>query len=115
VIVTSRSPAVIEGVAEVITGNIKTENALGRFLLFFQRAYLNSWVRHLLLNCRFLFCETILGIEMTDNKCGDKLAAALKGQEIDILINNAGYFYEPVEKIDSLNFEEVTTRAILLS
>jgi short-subunit dehydrogenase len=52
---------------------------------------------------------------MTDNKCGDKLAAALKGQEIDILINNAGYFYEPVEKIDSLNFEEVTKRAILLS
>jgi short-subunit dehydrogenase len=47
---------------------------------------------------------------MTDNKCGDKLAAALKGQEIDILINNAGYFYEPVEKIDSLNFEEVTKR-----
>lgn len=45
---------------------------------------------------------------MQDNKCGDKLAAALKGQNIDILINNAGYFYEPVEKIDSLNFEEVT-------
>lgn len=45
---------------------------------------------------------------MQDNKCGDKLATALKGQNIDILINNAGYFYEPVEKIDSLNFEEVT-------
>ena len=47
------------------------------------------------------------GIEMQDNKCGDKLAAALKGRKIDILINNAGYFYEPVEKVDSLNFEEV--------
>lgn len=46
------------------------------------------------------------GIEMTDNKCGEKLAEALKGTKIDILINNAGYFYEPVEKIDSLNFEE---------
>jgi short-subunit dehydrogenase len=44
---------------------------------------------------------------MQNNQCGEKLAAALKGQEIDILINNAGYFYEPVEKIDSLNFEEV--------
>ena len=44
---------------------------------------------------------------MQDNKCGDKLALALKGKQIDILINNAGYFYEPVEKIDSLNFEEV--------
>lgn len=47
------------------------------------------------------------GIEMQDNKCGEKLAAALKGKQVDILINNAGYFYEPVEKIDSLNFEEV--------
>lgn len=44
---------------------------------------------------------------MQDNKCGEKLAQALKGKQIDILINNAGYFYEPVEKIDSLNFEEV--------
>lgn len=31
---------------------------------------------------------------------------ALDGKTIDILINNAGYFYGPVEKIDSLNFEE---------
>lgn len=46
---------------------------------------------------------------MQDNKCGDILAAALKGKKIDILINNAGYFYEPVEKVDSLNFEEVRT------
>lgn len=44
---------------------------------------------------------------MQDNKCGEKLAAALKGRKIDILINNAGYFYEPVEKVDSLNFDEV--------
>ena len=52
---------------------------------------------------------TTTGIEMQDNKCGDILAAALKGKKIDILINNAGYFYEPVEKVDSLNFEEVRT------
>lgn len=50
---------------------------------------------------------------MQNNQCGDKLAAALKGKQIDILINNAGYFYEPVEKIDSLNFEEVMRGAIL--
>ena len=36
-IVTSRSPATIEGVAEVITGNRKTENSLGRLLLFSRR------------------------------------------------------------------------------
>ena len=46
------------------------------------------------------------GIEVSDNKCGEKLAEALKGTKVDILINNAGYFYEPVEKIDSLNFDE---------
>lgn len=48
------------------------------------------------------------GIEMTANDCGAKVAAALSamGKTVDVLINNAGYFYEPVEKIDSLNFEE---------
>jgi short-subunit dehydrogenase len=46
------------------------------------------------------------GIDVTDNKCGDLLAKKLDGQKIDILINNAGYFYAPVEKIDSLNFDE---------
>ena len=50
--------------------------------------------------------RVIDGIEVSDNKCGEILAAALKGTKVDILINNAGYFYEPVEKIDSLNFEE---------
>ena len=50
--------------------------------------------------------KVISGIEVQDNQCGVKLAKALEGHQIDILINNAGYFYEPVEKIDSLNFEE---------
>ena len=50
--------------------------------------------------------KVIVGIDVTDNKAGDQLANALKGQKIDILINNAGYFYEPVEKLDSLNFDE---------
>lgn len=48
----------------------------------------------------------IAGVEVQDNDCGPKLAKALQGKTIDILINNAGYFYEPVEKIDSLNFDE---------
>lgn len=46
------------------------------------------------------------GIDVQDDKCGDKLVKGLNGKRIDILINNAGYFYGPVEKIDSLNFEE---------
>ena len=48
----------------------------------------------------------IPGIDVQDNSCGQKLVEALKGNKIDILINNAGYFYEPVEKIDTLNFDE---------
>ena len=50
--------------------------------------------------------KVISGIDVTANDCGTKLADALSGKQIDIVINNAGYFYEPVEKIDSLNFEE---------
>lgn len=50
--------------------------------------------------------KVISGIEMQDNKSGELLAEALKGQSIDILINNAGYFYEPVETLENLNFEE---------
>jgi len=48
----------------------------------------------------------IENVDVTDNKCGDIVVKALKGKKIDILINNAGYFYEPVEKIHCLNFEE---------
>lgn len=48
----------------------------------------------------------VAGIEVQDNECGSKLTKALAGKSIDILINNAGYFYGPVEKLDSLNFEE---------
>lgn len=52
--------------------------------------------------------EVISGIDVTDNSCGDTLAKALNGKSIDVLVNNAGYFYGPVEKImdKSLNFEE---------
>ncbi len=50
------------------------------------------------------------GVDVTDT---DAVAAAMKrvksdGGALDYVINNAGYFYEPCEKItdDSLNFEE---------
>merc|ERR1712157_310483 len=50
--------------------------------------------------------ETILGIDVTSDDACARLEEKVKGGPIDILINNAGYFYEPVEKIDSLNFKE---------
>jgi NAD(P)-dependent dehydrogenase (short-subunit alcohol dehydrogenase family) len=50
--------------------------------------------------------ETVLGIDVTDDKACETIAGKITGGPIDILINNAGYFYEPVEKIDSLNFAE---------
>lgn len=50
--------------------------------------------------------QVISGIELTDNKCGAALVKALNGQKIDIVINNAGYFYKPVETLSTLNFEE---------
>jgi NAD(P)-dependent dehydrogenase (short-subunit alcohol dehydrogenase family) len=50
--------------------------------------------------------QVISGIDVQDNSSGVKLAEALKGYQIDVLINNAGYFYGPVETIDSLNYEE---------
>lgn len=46
------------------------------------------------------------GIDVTDDKCGELLASKLAGKKIDILINCAGYFYEKLETITSLNFEE---------
>lgn len=45
-------------------------------------------------------------VDVQDNKCGEVFVKGMQGKKIDIIINNAGYFYEPVEKIDSLNFEE---------
>jgi NAD(P)-dependent dehydrogenase (short-subunit alcohol dehydrogenase family) len=50
--------------------------------------------------------DVIEGIELQDNQAGSKIVDALKGRKVDILINSAGYFYEPVETIESMNFEE---------
>jgi len=50
------------------------------------------------------------GVDVTDTDAVNKALKSVKsdGGDIDMLINNAGYFYEPCEKIldDSLNFEE---------
>jgi len=50
--------------------------------------------------------ENIIGVDVTDDEACARIADGIKGGPIDILINNAGYFYEPVEKLDSLNFKE---------
>lgn len=50
--------------------------------------------------------EILLGVDVTSDEDCEEIASKITGGPIDILINNAGYFYEPVEKIDSLNFKE---------
>ena len=50
--------------------------------------------------------QMVTGIDVTDTESCKKLGSEIDSP-VDILINNAGYFYEPVEKIDSLNFDEV--------
>lgn len=50
--------------------------------------------------------QVITDIEVQDNDCGAKIVSALKDTKIDILINNAGYFYKPLETLNTLNFEE---------
>jgi len=48
--------------------------------------------------------ETIEGVEVTDDASVAKLAAALEGRNIDILINNAGILLAR-ETIDDLNWD----------
>mmetsp|Transcript_32707 Transcript_32707/g.50045 ORF Transcript_32707/g.50045 Transcript_32707/m.50045 type:complete len:195 (-) Transcript_32707:106-690(-) len=59
------------------------------------------------------------GIDVTDTEAVKKAAKCIKndGGDIDGVINNAGYFYEPCEQIleDSLNFEERFDSYIMLS
>jgi len=50
--------------------------------------------------------EVVTGIDVMSDEACDTIASKITGGPIDILINNAGYFYEPEEKIDSLNFKE---------
>lgn len=50
--------------------------------------------------------EVILGIDVQNDEQCEGIKDQIKGGPIDILINNAGYFYKEVETIDSLNFPE---------
>mmetsp|Transcript_109826 Transcript_109826/g.319546 ORF Transcript_109826/g.319546 Transcript_109826/m.319546 type:complete len:333 (-) Transcript_109826:658-1656(-) len=54
-----------------------------------------------------LGAQQILGIDVTDDKCMGKFGEELDAP-VDIVINNAGYFYGPVEQVtaDSCNFDE---------
>jgi len=50
--------------------------------------------------------KMISGIDVTIDKTMEKLAEELKGEKVDILINNAGYFMVEIETIETCNFEE---------
>jgi len=52
--------------------------------------------------------EVVSNIDFTSDADCETIASKITGGPIDILINNAGYFYEPVEKVTdgSLNFGE---------
>ena len=43
--------------------------------------------------------ELILGVDVQNDKHCEALAGRITGGPLNVLINNAGYFYEPVEKI----------------
>lgn len=52
--------------------------------------------------------EVITGVDVTSDEACNELAGKVAKGPIDVLINNAGYFYEPVEMIsdNTLNFTE---------
>ena len=50
--------------------------------------------------------KIISGVDVTDDACGAALVAGLAGEKVDVLINNAGYFYGPKETLASLNTKE---------
>ena len=49
--------------------------------------------------------QVITGCDVTDTKAVEAAVAKVT-EPVDILINNAGYFYEPLETITSMNFDE---------
>jgi len=50
--------------------------------------------------------ENIVGIDFTDDELCEGIAGQIKGGPIDILISNAGYFWEQFENLENMNFKE---------
>jgi len=51
--------------------------------------------------------QIVEGIDVMNTACMQKMVdEIISTGALDVVVNNAGYFYEPEEKIDSLNFEE---------
>merc|ERR1719378_866537 len=50
--------------------------------------------------------QIITGADVTKEDEMKRMAEAVAAPALDLVINNAGYFYGPVETLDSLNFEE---------
>ena len=52
---------------------------------------------------RSLDCRIVEGVEVTDDESVARLAAGLRGERLDLLVNNAGIL--SVETLDDLDFE----------
>jgi len=50
--------------------------------------------------------QIITGVDVQTDASMNTLVQQLGGKSIDVLINNAGYFWEPVETLENLNFDE---------
>lgn len=103
-------PSLIQGKTVLVTGG---NRGIGLALvqeLLSAGAQVIATTRELKVIPEATGCSVISGIDVTDNKVGSKLIDGLQGRKIDILINNAGYFYGPLETIVDpaapLNFEE---------
>lgn len=49
--------------------------------------------------------QIVEGIDVTDTSCMQKMVQEITAP-LDVVVNNAGYFYEPVETVADMNFEE---------
>jgi len=54
---------------------------------------------------RAVGCEVVEGVDVTDDAAVERLAIALAGRQIDVLINNAGILSE--ESLDDLDFARI--------
>lgn len=97
-------PGFLEGKRVLVTG---ANRGLGLAIsteLAAQGAVLITACRSSSEKLEALGAQQITGIDVTTDSV-NKLQTEIT-EPVDIVINNAGYFYGPVETIDSLNFEE---------